>query len=241
MPWRPSTRGGDARSWGAALSSRQSDLRPSVAFVNVFLSQITSAWRRSHVSTTLHNVVDLEDHPHALRRQRHGAHVDQCRLHHVLLQDVGDGPLADVEPGVLLPTSVPRAQLGYDRDRVQPSVLGESVGDHFKRVCEATDARALCAGEGLGELAEAVLELHLGSRPAGDEQAHLVQRPHHTQRVMDGPLVLLKHQLVAPTAEDRHRWARLGDAGDLDDLASWSLKLLDKVGLAEFLRLQPVG
>ena len=48
------------------------------------------------------NVVNLEDAAHGLGGERNGAGGDEERLHHVLLQDVGDHALANVDAGIHL-------------------------------------------------------------------------------------------------------------------------------------------
>ena len=57
------------------------------------------------------DVVNLEDAPDGLAGEGDGAGADQERLHHVLLEDVGDGSFPHVDPRGLLSLSVSVPQL----------------------------------------------------------------------------------------------------------------------------------
>ena len=60
-----------------------------------------------HLSDGVYDVVDLEYGPDALAGQGDGGGGHQQGLDHVLLQDVGDGALADVDAGALVALGVP--------------------------------------------------------------------------------------------------------------------------------------
>lgn len=49
--------------------------------------------KQDTVKRDTHNVIDLEDAAHCLGSKVYGRHRHQQRLHHILLQDVGDGTL----------------------------------------------------------------------------------------------------------------------------------------------------
>ncbi|KAI3492768.1 hypothetical protein L1887_42565 [Cichorium endivia] len=79
-------------------------------------------------------VVDPEQQRHGLGGELDGARVDEQRLQHVFLEDVGDLALAHVDARRALAQRVAVAQLGHDADRVQTRIFGERRGDHLERL-----------------------------------------------------------------------------------------------------------
>mmetsp|Transcript_5574 Transcript_5574/g.18894 ORF Transcript_5574/g.18894 Transcript_5574/m.18894 type:complete len:210 (-) Transcript_5574:1079-1708(-) len=182
-----------------------------------------------------HDVVNLEDHAHALGGEGNGGGVHEHGHHHVLLEDVRDGPLAHVDPGVFLPCGVLVAQLAHNVDRVEARVLRQRVRHHLEGLRKELDAKRLHAKELVGPVRQAVGGLRLGGPAAGGQEALLHQAAQHAERVVDGPVRLVENELVGRTDEDGHRLARVGHARDADDLAVRRRLLGDEVRLAELV------
>ena len=93
-----------------------------------------------------HDVVDLEDHAHALGGEGDGRGVDQEGLQDVGLEHVRDAVLLHVDARIGRALRVGLAELRHDVDRVQPRVLGQRIRHHLKRLGERADA--VVGGEG---------------------------------------------------------------------------------------------
>ena len=59
------------------------------------------------------NIINLENASDCLTGESDGAGADQERLHHVLLQDVGDGALSHINTSSFLTLSMSVSQLSY--------------------------------------------------------------------------------------------------------------------------------
>ena len=141
---------------------------------------------------------------------------------------------------VLLAARVQVAQLGHDLDRIEPGVLGQCVRDDLQRLGKRANAPLVQAGQRLGPSAQLETELHLGRAPARDQRPLLHQAPDDAQRVVQGPLRLLQHQLVAPAEQHARRVSRVGHTRDFHHLALAHARRLDEGRRAELLRLHVV-
>ena len=84
--------------------------------------------RRSGVSN-YYQIIDLEDHANAVRRQGQGAVCDKGRLEDVLVSDVVvDRSLSDGDSGELAVVVVSVSQVGDDLERRRDSALGRRIG-----------------------------------------------------------------------------------------------------------------
>eukprot|EP00961_Rhodomonas_salina_P083714 1124758-Rhodomonas_salina.1 len=170
---------------------------------------------RRHAAAAAH---PHHPHPHQHGHARHEHHDhdhdhdhQHCRYHHHRQQQqlAPDDALADVDARVLLPLGVPDPELGHDRDRVQPCVLRQRRRDDLQRLGKRAHAVALDTRQLLGILHQLGRDLHFGRGAARDHVALLEEGAHDAERVVDGALVLLEHQLVRAPTQDRHRPARL--------------------------------
>eukprot|EP00962_Isochrysis_galbana_P000699 scaffold190_cov112-Isochrysis_galbana.AAC.2 len=155
-------------------------------------------------------------------------------------ENVGHLALAHVDAGRHFARRVPVPQLRHHVDRVQPRVLGQRVRHNLHRLGEGAHAVRVHAKEGVGPLGELVRDAHLGRPAARRQEALLHQAPQHTQRVVQRALGLVQHKLVGRLAQDGDGLARIGHAGDADDLAVARRDLLHQLGLAQLLRVEGV-
>ena len=134
-----------------------------------------------HLSDGVDDVVDLEYGPDALAGQGDGGGGHQQRLDHVLLQDVGDGALADVDAGALVALGVPGEansvlanihtkkrekkspvpELGDGGDGVEPRVLRQGVGDDLEGLREGLEAVRVGANQAVGVAHQLQVQLGL--------------------------------------------------------------------------------
>mmetsp|Transcript_82216 Transcript_82216/g.233072 ORF Transcript_82216/g.233072 Transcript_82216/m.233072 type:complete len:209 (-) Transcript_82216:1163-1789(-) len=149
------------------------------------------------------DVVDLQDHPHRLRRHLEAAHGHQQRLHHLLLENVGDRPPADVDAGEGLARDVGGPQLRDDLDGLHPRVLRQGVRHELQRLGVVLDADGVDAPDLPGPLGELRRHLDLGRPPAWEERLRLYQTADDAERVVDRPLRLVEKELVG--GADEHR------------------------------------
>mmetsp|Transcript_2970 Transcript_2970/g.8795 ORF Transcript_2970/g.8795 Transcript_2970/m.8795 type:complete len:255 (+) Transcript_2970:290-1054(+) len=175
------------------------------------------------------DVVNLEDHAHALGGERDGGGVHEQRNDNVLLEDVGNGALAHVDARALLPGGVAVAQLRDDVDRVEASVLRERVRHGLQRLGELLDAIGLHAAELVGPVREVVGSLRLRGAASGGEEALLDEAAQHAERVVDRAVGLVEHHAVGRADENGDCLARVGHPRDAHDLGL-GRRLLGHVG-----------
>ncbi len=77
--------------------------------------------------------------------------------------------LSHIDPRISLPQRMPVPQLGDDRNRVEPRVLGERGRDDLERLGKRLKAVRLLALEGLAVLREHARNVDLGRAAACDE------------------------------------------------------------------------
>lgn len=77
-------------------------------------------------------VVNLQDHPHALGGELDLRGVDQQRLHDLLGPHVADGTVTHVDATGVLALVVAVPQLGHHADGVDARVLCQRVGDDLQ-------------------------------------------------------------------------------------------------------------
>mmetsp|Transcript_27810 Transcript_27810/g.65685 ORF Transcript_27810/g.65685 Transcript_27810/m.65685 type:complete len:452 (+) Transcript_27810:162-1517(+) len=186
------------------------------------------------------DVVDLEDEAHALRREVDGTRVHEQRHDDVLLQDVGDAPLAHIDARTRLAERMPVAQLGDNLDGVHTGVLRERVRHDLHSLGVGAHAVLVHALEGLRPLGEVVGDLHLRRAAARADEALLDKAAEHAEGIVQRALALVEHEGVGGLAKERDRLARVGHPRDHDDLAVARLLLLDHVCLAQLLRVEGV-
>src|SRR4051812_44325677 len=102
--------------------------------------------RVSNIQLT-NDIIDLEDHSHALGRELECRHRYEKRLQDLLLKHIGDGARSHVDTGGLLAVDMSSAQLRHHVDRRETRTLRESVRDDIQRSCIRLDTITVDAAE----------------------------------------------------------------------------------------------
>lgn len=87
-----------------------------------------------------------------------------------------------------------------------------------------------------------VSDFHLNASSSINEGLLFDESSDDTKGIMEGPICLIEHQLVATSEEDGDGLALVGASGHLDNLGSTAgTALFNEVGLSEFLGLELVN
>lgn len=142
------------------------------------------------------NIVDLEDHTHALSGQSNSAVRHKGRLNDFSLVHLFDDALLDVEAGESLVVSVAIAELGHENDGVQARILGESVGDQFEGLTEGTHNVGVRTEDFTGVLLELVGDFHFDTGATVHEGSLLNEGTDDTKGIVEGTVSLVEDQSV---------------------------------------------
>mmetsp|Transcript_39722 Transcript_39722/g.122315 ORF Transcript_39722/g.122315 Transcript_39722/m.122315 type:complete len:411 (-) Transcript_39722:501-1733(-) len=195
---------------------------------------------RARRSPSDDNVVNLQDEPDALGRERDGRGVDEERDQHVLLEDVCHLALAHVDARRLLALRMLVPQLRHDVDGVEPRILGERVRDHLHRLGERAHAVRVHAEQRVGPLGELVREPHLRGAAARREEPLLDEAAQHAERVVQRALRLVEHEVVGRLAQDGDGLALVRHARHAHNLAVARRHLVDELRAAELFRVEGI-
>merc|ERR1719348_589275 len=177
---------------------------------------------------SIDNVINLENAPYALGGECDGTGGDEERLDHILLQDVGDGTLTHVDTSSFLSLAVFISQFRDCSDRVESSILSQSVGNDLECLSEGLEAVGICSRDGVSMQHQFPRNFCFRSSSSGNKKPFLHQTPDNTERVMKTPVSFFEHEFVTAPHYDAACLSRAGDSGHLHRLVRTSLYLFHK-------------